>query len=110
MKLTKYSTMTEALQKLEKKGFKHGFKLKNGALECIETGKTYKPSDLRIVEHYRFEGNSDPDDMSIIFVVKSNDGEKGTIISSYGTYADLPLMLLLDKVKIVEQKGARIAA
>jgi hypothetical protein len=103
MNFTKYRTLVEALDQLSRKGFTHSFKLIEGKLANLETGKSYRPEDLRIVEYHRFEGDSNPADMSVVFAVKCCDGRKGTIVSSYGTYADMPLITFLDKVKILDR-------
>ncbi len=98
--------MTEALTQLQRKGFTDGFKLENKKLKCLESGNTYTPDDLNIVEYHRFEGESNPSDMSVVFAVKCKDGTKGTIISSYGTYANMPLITFMDKVKIHDRPNA----
>jgi hypothetical protein len=52
-----------------------------------------------IVEYFRFEGESNPSDMSILFSVECDDGNRGTIVSSYGIYADTNLEEFMSKVK-----------
>ncbi len=106
MKFTNYRTLTEALTQLRRKGFTEGFKLEDKKLKCLESGKSYTPDDLRIVEYHRFEGESNPSDMSVVFAVKCKDGAQGTIISSYGTYANMPLITFMDKVKIHDRASA----
>lgn len=55
--------------------------------------------ELSIVEHYRFEGASDPDDMSVIYAIKSDDGLKGIVADAFGVYANPDLGGFLEKVK-----------
>ena len=74
--------------RLNKDGFTADFKVTEGRLCIMGTNKTYDAEDVRIVDFYRFEGESDPDDMSILYALETNDGVKGTISNSYGTYAD----------------------
>lgn len=95
--------MIDVLDQLTQKGFTRSFKLKNKVLQCLESGKSYEPDALRIVEYHRFEGKSNPSDMSVVFAIQCGDGEKGTIISSYGTYADMPLITFMDRVKILDR-------
>ena len=60
----------------------------------------YDPEDLLAVEHYRFEGESDPGDMSILMALESKDGRKGYVVSAYGTYADAKFVQFLDKIPV----------
>lgn len=98
-----YQTLSEALLQLRERGIRNSFQLKNERLECVETGKSYPSGDIRITEYYRFEGESNPSDMSVLFVIECADGEKGTVISSYGTYADVSLLEFMDELKIEDR-------
>ncbi len=51
-------------------------------------GKFYNPEDLKIIKTYRFEGESDPSDSSIIYVIEANDGLIGYSMDAYGVYSD----------------------
>lgn len=103
MKLNRYTSVAHATQGLRRRGFKDEFKLLDErTMENLQNGARYKPEQMSIVEYHRFEGMSNPSDMSIVFAVESNDGRKGVIISSYGTYANIKLVEFMDKVKIKE--------
>ena len=102
-----YNSMLDAIQDLKRKNFKHNFKLNEAnEMECLENGKTYSTDQMRILRFFRFEGQSNPSDMSIVFAVICDDGLKGIITSSYGPYADLKLLSFMDKVKIMEREEA----
>lgn len=47
-------------------------------------GRVYRPGEVRIIRTYRFEGESDPGDEAIIYIVKTNDGRMGFCIDGYG--------------------------
>ena len=100
--INRYSTLIIALQDLQKRGYECDFQMAGNSMKCLGNNKMYQPQDMKIVEYHRFEGISNPDDMSIIFVVECNDGSKGTIVSAYGMYADIKLLDFMDKVKIKE--------
>jgi hypothetical protein len=36
----------------------------------------------------RFEGVSDPDDMSVIYAIESRGGLRGTLVDAFGVYSD----------------------
>ena len=56
-----------------------------------DSDKEYQPSDLTITKSYRFEGDSNPDDMAVLYLIHANDGEKGMLIDAYGTYSSRDL-------------------
>jgi hypothetical protein len=84
---------------LNKKGFTNDFKVTEGRLCVMGTDKTYGAEEVQIVDFYRFEGESDPDDMSILYAIETSDGTKGTISNSYGTYADAKVDEFLKQVE-----------
>src|SRR2546425_844044 len=78
--------MTEltALDDLARRGFSDGFRVVDGNLRVLTTGKLLRPEDLVIREVYRFEGISDPDDMAIVYAIESTTGVRGTLIDAAG--------------------------
>ncbi len=81
-------SLTACLEKMIAEGYTDDFKATPEGLKSLRTASVYQPSDVKILNFYRFEGTSDPDDMSILYVVETNDGLKGTLVDAYGTYAD----------------------
>ena len=71
------------------KGYTSNFYFKDGKLINSETKKEYTPTDLNIVAEHRYEGISNPSDMSILYVIKTNKGEKGTYLAAYGANANI---------------------
>jgi hypothetical protein len=51
-------------------------------------GKLYQPGELKIIKPYRFEGDSDPSDNAILYLVEANDGLLGYCIDGYGTHTN----------------------
>ena len=54
----------------------------------IAREKRFEANEVRIVNFYRFEGESDPDDTAIMYSIETADGTKGTLVDAYGVYAD----------------------
>jgi len=94
--------MIEAIEDLKKRGFTANFEFLNQAFQDVNSGRTFKADELTIVEHYRFEGASDPDDMSVVYAIESDDGRKGIVADAFGLYANPDLGGFLEKVKIGE--------
>ncbi len=84
-----YDTMVEALADLKKKGYTTDFNLAFDKIKCSETGVCLSTNQFEIIDHVRFEGESNPSDESVIYVVESKDGSmKGIIVSAYGMYSE----------------------
>lgn len=52
------------------------------------SGKVYKPDELKIIKTYRFEGDSNPSDSSILYLIEANDGLIGYSMDAYGVYSN----------------------
>ena len=46
------------------------------------------PEELKIIKIYRFEGESDPADSTILYVIEANDGKVGYSLDAYGVYSN----------------------
>jgi hypothetical protein len=84
---------------LAKEGFDREFQITKEGLKELKSGKIYKSQDLKIVEHFRFEGISDPDDMAVMYAIITNDGLKGTIVDAFGLYANEELLTFMNMVE-----------
>ena len=92
--------LTNVEAKLTADGFTEDFRVANGRLVSFSDEKrTYGAEDITIVDFYRFEGESNPDDMSILYALQTADGLKGTISAPYGVYSDEAVDIFLRKVK-----------
>ncbi|WP_025763790.1 hypothetical protein [Dyadobacter tibetensis] len=84
-------TLIEKLEWAKGEGYTYDFNLTAHALELHkEDGVklSLSPDDFEIVDFYRFEGMTNPSDMSILYLIESTDGIKGTLVSAYGPSAD----------------------
>ena len=84
-----YDTVTEAINDLKLQGYTTDFNLAFDTIKCAETGVCLSPAAFEIVSFHRFEGNNDPDDSAILYVIESKDGAmKGILLSAYGAYSE----------------------
>lgn len=83
-----YNNLVDALQDLKARGYTNDFNLKSQCLECSVLNLQLRPEDFKINEMYRFEGDSTPDDNSVLFALESIDGIKGVLVDAYGTYTE----------------------
>ena len=94
-------SMVNVERKLSKDGYTEDFRVTEGRLHTMrnEHAKSYGPDEVTIVDFYRFEGESNPDDMSILYALETTDGLRGTISSAYGTYGDSDALEFLKQVE-----------
>ncbi len=96
-----YDNLVDALKDLKNRGFTTDFNLAFDAIECRHTGECLSPSQFEIVEHYRFEANTNPDDSSVLYAIQSLDGKmKGVLINAYGVYSDAVSDSMIAKLKV----------
>jgi hypothetical protein len=89
-----------AIATLARAGYTAGFRAEGDMLRVIGTRQRYAAEDAFIRDFYRFEGVSDPDDMSVIYAVETRDGTRGTLIDAYGTYADPDIAAIVDRMEL----------
>lgn len=107
-KLTYMSDITTCLKKVEEKGFTGQFKAKGSYIECVDNnGEMYYPEDIAVVNYYRFEGPSNPDDMAILYAIETCDGRKGTLIDAYGRYACEEVGDFMLEVENIQKKASK---
>lgn len=97
--MKQYDTLVEALQDLKKRGFIHDFNLEQDRIYCTQLKMYYHPKEFHVLEFYRFEGMSNPDDNSILYAVETSTGDKGVLVDAYGTYESISPEMI-EKLKI----------
>lgn len=82
--MTPYS---KVIENLEGKGYGNEISIVKSGAQFGGSGTAYTAQEIKIVKVYRFEGESDPADMSIVYAMQSHDGNKGYMINAYGSYS-----------------------
>ncbi|GGK88596.1 hypothetical protein ACD591_18920 [Rufibacter glacialis] len=92
--------------RLNKEGYTQDFRVtEDNRLQALTGDKSYSVEEVKIVDFFRFEGETNPDDMAILYAIECTDGTKGTISNSYGPYADQSIDAFL---KMVEDRGKNL--
>ena len=95
-----YDTVTEAVNGLFKRGYTYNFNLRDDCIECKTHDISLKPEDFQIDEFYRFEGESDPADETIVYAISSVKNQiKGVLVNAFGVYSDSVSNELIEKLK-----------
>jgi hypothetical protein len=89
----------DLIDRLEREGFTEHFTVHDGALKSAERGDSFAPGDVVIREFARYEGVSDPDDMSVIYAIETRDGRRGTLTDGFGVYASPAVSAFVESVE-----------
>jgi hypothetical protein len=96
---TPMDTLTNRINYLKDKGYTEDFKITGKTMLTADGKHSFGPESLKITEHFRFEGESDPADMSVLYAIETNNGVKGILIDSFGTYADQEQEDFMQKIR-----------
>lgn len=91
-------TLSSCTKKLSDDGYITQFRAISKGLESLETHDVFSPEEVKIINFYRFEGESDPDNNAILYVIETHNGEKGTLTDAYGVYNDQKVSEFIKKV------------
>lgn len=101
-------TTTEAIARLEHAGYRESFQARAGMLYALKTQRAYKPEDLVVREVFRFEGESDPADSTVLFALRTRDeAVRGTFIAGYGVSADADSAAVVSKLQARHSQETR---
>ena len=89
--MTYEKTSSERIAKLRSQGFISDFIWKDDKFQLADTKKAYSSDQIEIIQQFRFEGISNPADMSILYAIETDDNKKGIIEVPYGPYGNTEL-------------------
>ena len=104
------NSLTSCVNKVVKDGYSDSFKVTKQGLYSASKDKYFTPEEVTIVNFYRFEGPSDPADNAILYVIETNDNQKGTLIDAYGPYADANVNAFMTEVENISKKTQKTGA
>ena len=94
-----YGTLSETINGLKKAGYTLDFNICKDSLVCQQNNATLSTDDFEIDKVYRFEGESNPDDESILYAISSsNFNVKGLLVNGYGISSDNETDVLIAKL------------
>ena len=93
------------MSKLVKNGYTESFKVTvKGLSPQSDLERVYTPEQVTVINFYRFEGESDPGDNSIMYQIETFDGLKGLLVDAYGMYADEKVNIFMQQVEDIQKK------
>ena len=94
----KIKTLSQRANDAYDQGYSESFKVINKRLTTADGRSGYEPEEISLKSIFRFEGYSDPQDTSILYLIETNDGKKGTLIDAYGVYADAAISTFVKQI------------
>ena len=78
----------ELIKAYQNKGYECNFMVVNGKLRETKSKEEFSHEQVHVLAEHRFEGMTNPSDMSILYVIEAVGDYKGTILVAYGPTAD----------------------
>jgi hypothetical protein len=103
-------TLPSAIEQLIAQDFTVHFGVVGDKLRAFESGRTFGAHEVAIKGDHRFEGVSDPDDMSIVYAIKSLNGTRGFLVDAFGVYSSPAVSAFLTEVPIRRTARPRATA
>ncbi|HEY0521318.1 MAG TPA: hypothetical protein VGC84_17645 [Ilumatobacteraceae bacterium] len=97
------SGAAEAVELLRAEGYDDSIEVSSAGIWCRGCNRFHPVTGVRQERIYRFEGASNPDDMSIVVGLRCQTcGRTGIVVSAYGPGADPALFDILNQIPIVD--------
>ena len=94
------NTLSEAIDELVDRGFTEHFGVRGRRLRGLDSGASFEAHEVVVREFERFEGVSDPDDMSIVYAIETLTGMRGTLTDAFGVYSSPVISAFMNDVAI----------
>lgn len=104
MNKTEMKTLSACTKMLEETGFNTPFLMVEEGLKSLSSERIYKPHQVKIVNFYRFEGDSNPEDNAILYAIEAVSGENGLLIDAYGSEGDIKISNFIVQVEDIHKK------
>lgn len=95
-----YESLVDALADLKNRGYNLDFRKEPECIYCYVFDLWLTPEQFNVDEVHRFEEGSNPDDSSVVYAISSYSGMKGTLIDSYGVYAEHMTFEMAQKLEV----------
>jgi len=92
-------------------GYSECFKVTARGLYAISKGRYYRPEQVQLVNTFRFDAAAIPSDNAnnntIIYIIETSDGVKGTLIDTVGSYSDGSVDRFIGQSEAIRKKVFR---
>lgn len=96
-----WDTVSQAITALRGAGYVEDFNLTPDCLECRSGQIKLFANYFQVDQFFRFEGDSDPADESIVYAISSKDKKlKGVLVNAFGVYGDTVSNEIAEKLTV----------
>ncbi|AXY78385.1 hypothetical protein D3H65_32275 [Paraflavitalea soli] len=81
-------SLSHCLDKIKTGGYTENFKVVNNELFSVHRKQVYQPTEIKVMNTFRFERLSDPGEKVVMYIIETCDGLKGTMVEPYNRYKD----------------------
>ncbi len=92
------TTLTALIEKAKKDGYANNFRIEKDKLITDAGDASFTAEEVKITNFYRFEGESDPEDESILYLIETKTGIRGIIVNAYGPGAETEAHEFIEQV------------
>ena len=78
----------DKIEEYTAKGYTSNYKMVEGKFTDIDNNIAFTSDEVVIEDEYRYEGMSNPSDMSILYILSVPNKTKGTLLLPYGPTGD----------------------
>ncbi len=100
-------SLASCLNKIVSEGYTEEYKVTDKGLESLQKNCNYTPEQVNVINFFRFEGQSNPNDNAILYVIETNDGGKGTLVDAYGVYTNPHIEEFITRVENIQKKTVK---
>lgn len=95
-----FDTLSQAINALRAQGYTQDLDLEPEHVICKKLNLEMVANDFEVDSIYRFEGDSNPDDMSILYAISSEKHDlKGLLVDAFGPYGSAIKAELIEKLR-----------
>lgn len=92
-------SLSNCLNKVQTGGYTESFNLVDNELRTVHSQHVYHPGEIKVMNTFRFEGLSAPEENAVMYLIETCDGLKGTLVKSVNVYADAGIDAFLGAIK-----------
>lgn len=94
-----YGTLSQTINVLKENGYTFDFNIHQNCIICNGSEEKLSPNEFKIDKVYRFEGETDPSDQSILYAISSTKyNVKGVLVNGYGISTNADVDDLISKL------------
>lgn len=93
-------SLNTCLNRIVCKGYTEHFVITDNGLEALQHHKNYNPEQVKVINYFRFEGNSDN---AVLLVIETIDGTKGTLVGAKDLHNNSAIDKLIKNTSLIKK-------